>query len=102
MAEPVTINIPHQLGHAEARRRVEDGFGDLAKQIGGMGAVTKRWDGDRMSFSLKVLGQGVTGVMDVADSAVKLEIMLPGLLAAMANKVKGALQKQGHLMLEKK
>ena len=55
-----------------------------------------------MSFSLKVLGQGVTGVMDVADSAVKLEIMLPGLLAAMANKVKGALQKQGHLMLEKK
>ena len=102
MSKAVTVTIPHELGRGEARRRVETGFGDLSRQLGGLGAVTKAWDGDRMSFSFAALGQAISGSIDVADRAVRVEVLLPNLLALMAGKVKGQLQKEGQVLLEKK
>ena len=102
MSKAVTVTIPHELGRAEARRRVEAGFGDLSRHLGGLGAVTKTWDGDRLSFAFAAMGQAISGAIDVADRSVKLEILLPNLLAMMAGKLKGRLQKEGQLLLEKK
>lgn len=102
MSKAVTVTIPHELGRDEARRRVEAGFGDLSRHLGGLGAVTKAWDGDRMSFSFAAMGQAISGAIDVADRTVRVEVLLPNLLALMAGKVKGQLQKEGHLLLEKK
>jgi putative polyhydroxyalkanoate system protein len=102
MSKAVTVTIPHELGRAEAKRRVETGFGDLSRHLGGLGAVTQSWDGDRLAFSFATMGQAITGAIDVADRSVRIEVLLPNLLALMADKVKGRLQKEGQLLLEKK
>ena len=102
MSKAVTVTIPHELGRAEARRRVDAGFGDLSRHLGGLGAVTQSWEGDRLSFSLAMMGQAIAGAIDVTDHAVRLEVLLPNLLALIADKVKGRLQKEGQLLLEKK
>jgi putative polyhydroxyalkanoate system protein len=102
MSKAVTVTIPHELGRAEARRRVETGFDDLSRHLGGLGEVSKSWDGDRLAFSFAAMGQSITGAIEVADRSVQLEVILPNLLALMADKVRGRLQKEGQLLLEKK
>jgi hypothetical protein len=103
MSKAITVNIPHELGRVEARRRIEEGFERFSGQMGGAtGALTKSWDGDRLSFSLSAMGQAISGVIEVAESVVKLEVLLPNLLAMIAGKLKGRLQTEGQLLLEKK
>ena len=103
MSKAITITIPHELGQAEARRRIDEGFGRFSQQMGGaVGALDKRWEGDRLSFSLQAMGQAISGFVDVAESSVRLEVLLPNLLAVIAGKLKGRLRKEGQLMLEKK
>ena len=101
MNKAITVSIPHQLGRAEARRRIEDGFGDFSRHLGG-GGLTKNWTGDRLDFSLQAMGQAITGFLDVADDVVRVEVLLPGFLAMIAGKVKGTLQKEGQLLLGNK
>jgi len=101
MNKAITVSIPHQLGRAEARRRIEDGFGDFSRHLGG-GGLTKAWTGDRLDFSLQAMGQAITGFLDVADDVVRVEVLLPGFLTMIAGKVKGTLQKEGQLLLTKK
>ena len=103
MSKPITVTIPHQLGRAEARKRIDEGFADLSRHLGGSaGALDKRWDGDRLNFSLTSLGQSITGHVAVADAAVTVEVLLPGFLAMIAGKVQGTLQKEGQLLLSKR
>jgi len=103
MATPITVSIPHQLGRAEARRRIEDGFGKITHLLpGGVGGTcTERWDGDRLVFSLATMGQTVAGVITVLDAAVTMEIELPGVLGLIASGLKDRLQKVGRLLLTK-
>jgi putative polyhydroxyalkanoate system protein len=103
MSKAVTVTIPHELGRAEARRRIDGGFASFSQHMGAAaGVLTKTWAGDRLSFALAALGQKISGSIDVDDAAVRLEILLPNLLAVMAEKVKGRLRKEGQLLLEKK
>ncbi len=104
MSRPIMITIPHALGRAEARRRIEEGFGRLQAQLGAgaLGHVEKSWQEDRMSFTARAVGQTITGRLDVLDEAVRMELELPGLLGAIAERIKGRLRKEGQLLLEKK
>jgi len=103
MATPITISIPHQLGRAEARRRIEAGFAKIVRQLPvSGGACSERWDGDRLSFRVTAIGQTVTGVLDVFEATVTMEIELPGVLGLIASGLKDRLQKAGQLLLTKK
>jgi hypothetical protein len=103
MATPITISIPHQLGRAEARRRIEAGFARIVQQLPVSGGTcSERWDGDRLSFSVAAMGQTVAGVIDVLDATVELEIALPGVLGIIATGLKGRLQQVGQLLLTNK
>ena len=102
MSQPVVVTIPHQLGRAEARRRIAEGVGQLTHQFAAMGEVKSAWEGDTLRFSVMSMGQAVTGSVAVADQDVRLEVVLPGFLAMIANKVKGRLQKEGQILLEDK
>jgi putative polyhydroxyalkanoic acid system protein len=117
MSRPVTITLPHNLGKDEARRRIAAGFANFQDHLaqgvaGGRGGplggmllsqikFTDRWEGDRLVFAGGALGQAVTGRIDVADSTVVIEVDLPDVLAALAERVKGTLQHEGVKMLEK-
>ena len=106
MSRPVTVNVPHQLGRAEARRRIEQGFGQIQQQLtgglGGMVACQQHWEGDRLHFEASSLGQKMTGRLDVADDALRIEVDLPEILAALAERITGKLKETSRKLLEKK
>ena len=103
MSAPLTVTLPHQLGRAEARRRIEGGFAKIIHALpGSAGDFSERWDGDRLVFSAAAMGQTVAGVIDVGDAAVTMEIQLSGVLGLLASGLKGRLQKAGQLLLTKK
>jgi len=102
MATPITVTLPHQLGRAEARRRIETGFAKIVRQLpGGAGDCSERWEGDRLVFAVATMGQTISGVIDVLDAAVKIEIELPGVLGIIAAGLRTRLQKVGQLLLTK-
>lgn len=102
MTQPLKVEIPHQLGRVEARRRIENGFENLLRQLPGhAGAFTQRWEGDRLMFSVAAMGQTASGTVDVLETAVVMEIELPGLLGQIAGAFKRGLQKAGQLLLTK-
>ena len=101
MATPLTVTLPHQLGRAEARRRIENGFAKIVDTLpGGTGKCSQRWEADRLVFAVSAVGQEVSGVIDVGDTSVTMEIHLPGLLGVLAGGLKGRLQKTGQLLLK--
>ena len=97
----ITVSIPHQLTRSEARRRIETGFAKILRQVpGGTGTCSERWDEDRLIFEVGVMGQTVSGVVDVLDDAVKMQIELPGMLGLIAGALKNRLQSAGQLLLK--
>lgn len=104
MTRPVTITIPHQLGKAEARSRIASGFGQLEAQMAAASVsnVRQAWSGDTLNFNAQALGQTFTGLIDVGEREVRIEVALPGLLGMFAGKIAGKLKQQGTLLLEKK
>ncbi|MEX0613739.1 MAG: polyhydroxyalkanoic acid system family protein [Pirellulales bacterium] len=106
MARPVTVNVPHALGKDEARRRIEEGFVRMRQQMtGGLGAMVTfqdRWEGDRLHFEGSGMGQKITGRLDVRADVVEIQLDLPEILAALAERITGRLQQEGRKLLEKK
>jgi hypothetical protein len=103
MSKPVVVSIPHQLGKDEARRRLETGVTRLQQQFSAqIASIDQRWEGDRMDFKVGAMGQTIAGHLEVFADAVRIEIVLPWILAVLAEKARGFVQKQGTLMLEKK
>jgi len=110
MARPVTVSIPHTLGKAEARKRIEQGFGHLRQQlasgvggmVGKMVTFKEQWAGDQLQFEGSGLGQRMTGRLDVRENAVDIQIDLPDMLAAIADRITATLKTEGQKLLEKK
>ena len=103
MSKPLLIEIPHQLGREEARRRLEAGIGQLKTKFGDkLTAVDERWAGDHLDVTVKAMGQAITAALDVESEHVRLEVQLPWMLAMLAEKAKGFLSREGQLLLEKK
>jgi len=106
VARPVTVNIPHQLGKQEARRRIDEGFGRMRQQmtagLGGMLTFQERWEGDRLHFEGSGLGQKLTGRLDVRADSVEMQLDLPEMLAAIADLITGRIRQEGQKLLEKK
>ena len=105
MARPITVTISHALGAEEARRRVREGFGKLTSSLTGgmMFKFAENWTGEnQLKFEAKGLGQTITGVIDIFPQHVRIEAMLPNVLAAIAEIITGKLEKEGTLLLERK
>jgi Putative polyhydroxyalkanoic acid system protein (PHA_gran_rgn) len=103
MSRPLVVTIPHSLGKEEAIRRLKGGLLQLKERTGDkLVAVDTHWDDNKASFSLSMFGQSASGNLEVMDDSVRLEVQLPWFLQMIAEKAKALIQKQGHLMLEKK
>lgn len=102
MSRLVTVTLKHDVGQIEARRRVADGFDRLKSALaGGMVlAFSQEWrNPDRLEFTAKGLGQTITGAIDIFPEHVRIEAMLPGLLASIAEAIAGRVEKQGRILL---
>jgi hypothetical protein len=101
--KPLIISIPHQLGRAEATRRLKAGMAAARSNYSTLLTIHEETlTGDRLAFSISALGQSATGTIEIADDHLKLEILLPWLLATLAERFAPAIQREGALMLEKK
>jgi Putative polyhydroxyalkanoic acid system protein (PHA_gran_rgn) len=102
MAHPLIVSIPHQLGKEEAVRRLKSGFAHARSTFGQkLAVIDETWSGDHLDFRAGVLGQTTTGMIDVAEDHVRVEVQLPWLLGLLAEQVRPFIERQGHLMLEK-
>ena len=103
MAKPLVMEIPHELGRDEARRRIEEGTGRAREflQRSGVAVETLAWTGDTLNYAVSSLGQRVEGQIDVTQEIVRVETRLPLILSLFADKVRKMVSKEGNLMLTK-
>jgi hypothetical protein len=102
MAAPLVVSIPHRLGRDEAMRRLKTGLTRAASSIPVLKVDEERWEGDRMMFRIRALGQAASGHIDVADDHVRLEVTLPWLLQRFAEVAQIAIRNRGNLLLTKR
>ncbi|MCM8730759.1 polyhydroxyalkanoic acid system family protein [Hephaestia sp. GCM10023244] len=100
MTEPVAVDLPHRLGKAVARGRIERGVGKIARFVPGGAITDHRWEGDVMHFTVEAMGQRIASRLDVQDANVHAEFDLPGILGMFGNQLRGVLQKEGPKLLE--
>ena len=102
MSAPLIVSIPHRLGREEATRRLKAGLTRAATSIPVLTVDEERWEGDRMVFRVRALGQAASGHLDVADDHVRLEVTLPWLLQRFADVAQRAINSRGNLLLTKR
>jgi hypothetical protein len=100
MTAPIELDLPHKLGRAAARARIEQGFGKLASFIPGGQVTEHHWEGDTLSFAVEAMGQRVASRLTVFDDKVHAVFDLPPFLALFADKIRAKLTKEGPKLLE--
>lgn len=100
MAKTITVSIPHRLTQDEVRNRVQQGIGQLRQQFAGQVAdMQEQWTGNHLEFRFGILGQAVTGRLDVEPEVAVLNVDLPWMLAALAAKIRPQIEQQGRKLL---
>jgi hypothetical protein len=103
MTAPLVVTIPHRLGRQEAVRRLKSGLGQARTNFGHLMTVEEEaWAGDRVTFRIRALGQTSSGIIDVNEDNLRLEVTLPWLLAKLSERFVPAIRREGTLLLEKK
>ncbi len=103
MSKPILVDLPHNLGAEEAKRRLSKHIGSLKDHIpGGAAEVQSAWRGDMMDLDVRAMGQEVKAQLDVRDTVVRVEVLLPAMLGFFAGKIEGFLKSTGGRLLEDK
>ena len=102
MPPPLIVSIPHRLGREEATRRLKGGLSRAAASVPVLQVDEERWEGERMFFRVRALGQAASGQIDVAEDHVRLEVMLPWLLQKFAEAAQTVIRDRGRLLLTKR
>ena len=102
MSKPIVVDLPHNLGTQEAKRRIANGIGSLTDHIPGGASVESGWHDDSMTLRVAAMGQEVTARLDVRDTVVRVEVLLPAMLGFFAGKIEGLLKSKGGQLLEDK
>ena len=97
-----TVDVPHKLGAAEARRRIEGGTGKLIAALPGGASATPRWTGDRLDLAINALGQAMTASLDVQERLVRVSVTLPPALAFLRPLIEQGVRRAGTELLEDK
>lgn len=84
MNSEITINRDHTLGIDEAKRRVDK----LADKLGGRLKLTACWEGNR----LQVVGQGVSGHIDVDDVSVRIHVSMGFTMMMFRESIRSAIE----------
>ena len=100
MSQPIEVDLPHNLGKDEARRRIANNVDRLQDHIPGGAQVESGWAGDQLNLRVQALGEAVQSTIDVEDAKVRVRVLLPGVLGMFSGLIQGALQKKGSVLLE--
>ena len=100
MSQPIDVDLPHNLGKEEARRRIANNIHQLGQHIPGGAQVQSGWTGDQLNLDIAAMGQSVMATIDVMESKVHLKVLLPGMLGMFAGMIQAARQTKGSVLLE--
>ena len=103
MSKPIVVSLPHGLGQQEALRRIKSGLAGVRQKYGAIISVDEEsWLDNRLTLRLRAVGQSAEAVVDVENDHVRIEVMLPWLLAKVAEKFVPTIEHEATLMLENK
>ena len=100
MTQPIEVDLPHNLGRDEARRRIANNLHKLEQHIPGGAQVQSGWTGDQLNLDVAAMGQSIAATIDVMESKVHLKVLLPPMLGMFSGMIQAALQKKGDVLLE--
>ena len=100
MGHPVSVDIPHSLGKAAVRQRLDGGINRIVEKIPGGGAVEHRWEGDTMHFTVSAMGQTIASTATVFEDKVHAVVDLPAFLGLFATKVREVIQREAPKLLK--
>jgi putative polyhydroxyalkanoate system protein len=100
MTQPIDVDLPHNLGKDEARRRIANNIHKLQDHIPGGAQVQSGWTGDQLNLQAAALGEAINATIEVMETKVHLKVLLPGMLGMFSAMVQAALQKKGGALLE--
>ena len=102
MSAPLVVSIPHSLGREEACRRLKTGLTRATASMPVLKVDEEKWDGDRMIFRVRALGQAAAGHVNVEEDHVRVEVTLPWLLQRFAEVAQATIKNRGRLLLTKR
>ena len=94
------IQVPHKLGKAEAKRRMQARIGELGSHIPGAAQVRSSWTSeDVMALEVEAMGQKVSATMKVEDTAIQVALTLPMMLSFASGAIEAAVRSKGSDLL---
>ena len=100
MTQPNDVDLPHNLGKDEAKRRIGNNIHKLEQHIPGGARVQSGWNGDQLNLQIAAMGEAVNATIDGMETKVHLKVLLPGMLGMFGGLVQAALQKKGAALLQ--
>lgn len=100
MSQPIIVDVPHNLGAAEAKRRIQANIGGLGGKLPAGAQVRPVWEGDRLRLDVTMLGQTAEAELDILDSLVRIKLLLPPALAFFRQAIEAGLRQGGAVLLE--
>jgi len=100
MSAPISVDVPHQLGAAEAKRRIGANIGSLTSHLPAGAQVRSAWDGDKMKLDVGVLGQQIPAELDVRESVIRVSVLLPPALSFFGKAIEAGLRRSAPDLLE--
>ena len=96
------ITIPHSLGAAEAKRRIEVGLPKLAAHIPGGGALSSEWPAPHtLAMTITALGSKIPVRLEILEAEIKGSLEVPALMKMMQGQVAEFVKISAAKMLDK-
>lgn len=100
MSSPISVDLPHRLGVAEAKRRIAANMSSLTSHLPAGAQVRSNWEGDRLNLDIGLLGQNAVAAVDVRETLVHVTVQLPPALAFFGKVIEAGLRRGGPALLE--
>ncbi|WP_293920292.1 polyhydroxyalkanoic acid system family protein [Sphingobium sp. UBA5915] len=96
------IEIPHNLGASEAKRRIDAGLPKLEQHIPGGGTVDATWTSETMlDMTITAMGQNVPVHLVVEEALVRGTVSVPMMLKMMSGPISDFMKSSAQKMLDK-
>src|SRR5262245_40705156 len=97
----VVVTIPHRHGKAEALPPAKAGLAQARPRYAAQLKVAEEgWEENRLRFRVAVLGQSLTGAIDIGDDSVRTEVKLTWLMGHQVKAAEALIEREGRAMLE--
>jgi predicted metal-dependent hydrolase len=91
----IAITVPHKLTTDEALRRLQGFVEKLKQQYANMLTESnEKWEGNNGKFNYTIMGNKVSGTVNISPSEVTLNANLPMMAFPFKSKIEAAVREQ--------